>query len=85
MLIIITPQRGKRTTLVVDVAGYVQVAGDLYSSVILELQEASRLMHQPEFAGGSRWRTRKTAERAAHYDSMLGIPLLGQNQNLIAG
>jgi hypothetical protein len=62
---------------VIDIASYMQVAGNPDRPVVSKLQEASGLVDQPEFAGGCRGCSRYVTESATNYDSVLGVTFLG--------
>jgi hypothetical protein len=65
--------------LVVNVAGDVKVSRDLHGAIVPKLQEAARLMNEPQLSGRGLRCVCYTAERPADDHAMLRVAFLCQH------
>jgi hypothetical protein len=77
-------QTRQRALLIVNITSDVKIAVHLNCTVVLQLDEATGAMDEPELANWSKRGCLSARECPANNNTVFGIPFLRKNQDLIA-
>jgi hypothetical protein len=82
--IVVRAQTRKGSLSIINIADNVKIPGDTNCSIVAELERATALVHEPEFASWRNWWHLIDGKNSADNNSLLDIALLRDKDDLVA-